>query len=110
MAAYGRPGPPSGGAGGRRRRCRALDAGGPQDTCVRRRHRGVPTEKHVDNVLVMTHYHTAMTRSLTAAKVLRGLSSSSIGAYACRPGQPLDPEQLAGSRESADTGRPALRW
>jgi hypothetical protein len=51
-----------------------------------------------------------MARTLTAETSLQGQALSSFGAYACRPGLDLDHEAKPGRRESANAGRPVVRW
>ena len=53
---------------------------------------------------------TPMARTLTADTLLQGQALSSFGAYACQPGIDLDHEAKPGRRESANAGRPVVRW
>jgi len=51
-----------------------------------------------------------MARILTAETSLQGQALSSFGAYACQPGMSLDHGAKPGRRESANAGRPVVRW
>ena len=51
-----------------------------------------------------------MARILTAERTLQGQALSSFGAYACQPGSRLHSELKPGRRDSANTGRPVVRW
>jgi len=51
-----------------------------------------------------------MARIFTAERTLQGQALSSFGASACLPGTYLDHEMKPGRRDSADAGRPVVRW
>ena len=51
-----------------------------------------------------------MARILTAERTLQGQALSSFGAYACQPGSRLHSELKPGRRDTANTGRPVVRW
>jgi hypothetical protein len=70
----------------------------------------MPPEYSIDIGRLMAHYHTPMTRSLTAESMLQGLALSSFGAYACRPGSLLGQGHRLGRRDSANSGTPGGRW
>jgi hypothetical protein len=51
-----------------------------------------------------------MARTRTAELKLRGSSSLSFVAFACRPAQRFDTESMPGYREAASNRRPDPRW
>jgi len=51
-----------------------------------------------------------MARIFTAERTVQGQALSSFGASACSPGTYLDHEMKPGRRDSADAGRPVVRW
>jgi len=51
-----------------------------------------------------------MARIFTAERTLQGQALSSFGAYACQAGSRLHSELKPGRRDTANTGRPVVRW
>ena len=51
-----------------------------------------------------------MARIFTAERTLQGQALSSFGAYACQAGSRLHSELKPGRRDTANAGRPVLRW
>ena len=51
-----------------------------------------------------------MARIFTAERTFQGKALSSFDAYACLPGTYLGHEAKPGRRDSANRGRPVMRW